>query len=339
MASRSRARKEYIEIVRKIFAREAPLQHRGEHYQIPYAGPDATGLGKPLKSILHANPDLKIYTAAISPAGLRTAGEVADGVQPFVMSPERADIVTEPVLEGRAAAGKGRTLADFDIAPFVTVVMGKDVQACRDAIKPHLALYIGGMGARGKNFYNDYAKRLGYEAAAVKIQDAYLAGRRDEAIAAVPDSLIDETALVGPPERIKDRLEAWKECAQGRQDRQHVAGRGQHRGAARHRRGGALAADLRAPNRESERQHHGCDGERTEDGQRQARHANRDAERRQVGDEAQRTLRSERVEDGRKEAEPRESRTRPARLSDVGAVRRATRAVSDHRDLAASPMP
>ena len=205
--------KEYIEIVRKIFAREAPLQHRGEHYQIPYAGPDATGLGKPLKSILHANPDLKIYTAAISPAGLRTAGEVADGVQPFVMSPERADIVTEPVLEGRVAAGKGRTLADFDIAPFVTVVMGKDVQACRDAIKPHLALYIGGMGARGKNFYNDYAKRLGYEAAAVKIQDAYLAGRRDEAIAAVPDSLIDETALVGPPERIKDRLGAWKECA------------------------------------------------------------------------------------------------------------------------------
>ena len=91
--------------------------------------------------------------------------------------------------------------------------MGKDLQACRDAIKPQLALYIGGMGARGKNFYNDYVKRMGYEAAAVKIQDAYLAGRRDEAIAAVPDSLIDETALVGPPERIKDRLQAWKECA------------------------------------------------------------------------------------------------------------------------------
>src|SRR5215468_5485403 len=123
--------REYIEIVRKIFAREAPLQHRGEHYQIPYAGPDATGLGKPLKSILHPNPDLKIYTAAISPAGLRTAGEVADGVQPFVMSPERAEIVTESVLEGRVAAGKGRTLAGFDIAPFVTVAMGKDLQACR----------------------------------------------------------------------------------------------------------------------------------------------------------------------------------------------------------------
>src|SRR5689334_16357265 len=123
--------KEYIEIVRKVFAREAPLQHRGEHYQIPYAGADASGLGKPLKSILHPDPDLKIYTAAITPAGLRAAGEVADGVQPFLMSPERTDIVTEPVLEGRLAAGKPQTLADFDIAPYVNVAMGNDLQACR----------------------------------------------------------------------------------------------------------------------------------------------------------------------------------------------------------------
>src|SRR6476661_6020939 len=205
--------KEYIEIVRKVFAREVPLQHRGAHYQIPYAGADASGLGKPLKSILHANPDLQIYTAAITPAGLRTAGEVADGVQPFMMSPEHTDIVTEPVLEGRLARGKGRSLAGFDITPSVPIAMGNTLQACRDAIKPQMALYIGGMGARGKNFYNDYASRMGYEAAAAKIQDAYLAGRRDEAIAAVPDSFIDETALVGSPERIKDRLQVWKESA------------------------------------------------------------------------------------------------------------------------------
>jgi F420-dependent oxidoreductase-like protein len=205
--------KEYIDIVRKVFAREAPLQHRGEHYQIPYAGPDASGLGKPLKSILHANPDLKIYTAAISPAGLRTAGEVADGVLPFMMSPEHAAIVTEPVLEGRRVAGRGETLANFDIAAFVPVAMGNDLQVCRDAIKPQMALYIGGMGARGKNFYNDYAKRMGHEAAAEKIQDAYLDGRREEAVAAVPDSLIDEIALVGPRERIKDRLRVWKESS------------------------------------------------------------------------------------------------------------------------------
>ena len=205
--------KEYIEIVRKVFAREAPLTHRGEHYQIPYAGADASGLGKPLKSILHPDRNLRIYTAAITPAGLRTAGEVADGVQPFMMSPERTDLVTGPVLEGRLAAGKGDSLGDFDIAPFVPVAMGKDLQACRDAIKPRMALYIGGMGARDKNFYNDYVRRMGYEAAAAKIQDAYLAGRRDEATAAVPDSLIDEIALVGPAERIRDRLAVWKQSS------------------------------------------------------------------------------------------------------------------------------
>jgi F420-dependent oxidoreductase-like protein len=207
--------REYIEIARKIFAREAPLEHKGEHYQIPYAGPDATGLGKPLKSTMHPSANIKIYMASFSPAGLRTAGEIADGVQPIYMSPERTGLVTEHVLEGMAAAGKGKTLADFDIAPFVRVAMGKDLQACRDALKPEMALYIGGMGARTKNFYNDYVKRLGYEEAAVKIQDAYLGGRKGEAAAAVPDKLIDETALVGSPERIKDRLQAWKGGAKG----------------------------------------------------------------------------------------------------------------------------
>jgi F420-dependent oxidoreductase-like protein len=205
--------REYIAIVRQAFAREAPLQHQGEHYQIPYSGPGATGLGKPLKSIVHASPGLKIYTAAISPAGLKTAGEVADGVQPIFMSPERTDLVCEPVLAGLSAAGGGKSLADFDIAPFVRVAMGNDLAACRDKIRPELALYIGGMGARSKNFYNDLVKRMGYADAAGKIQDAFLAGRRQEAAAAVPDSLIDETALVGPPQRIKDRLQAWKEGA------------------------------------------------------------------------------------------------------------------------------
>jgi F420-dependent oxidoreductase-like protein len=202
--------REYIDIVRTIFAREAPLEHRGAHYQIPYQGGDASGLGKPLKSIVRADPDLKIYTAAISPPGLRTAGEVADGVQPIFMSPEHTGVVTAPVLEGRAAAGKGQGLDGFDIAPYVRVAMGSDLQACRDSLKPEAALYIGGMGARSKNFYNDYVKRMGYEAAAAKIQDAFLDGRRQEAAAAVPDAFIDATALVGPPERIGDRLQAWK---------------------------------------------------------------------------------------------------------------------------------
>ena len=202
--------REYIEILRKILKREAPLQHDGELYQIPYTGPGATGLGKPLKSILHGDPDMPIYAASITPIGLKVAGEVADGVLPIFMSPEKAGLVTKPLREGIARGRAGRTLADFDVAPFVRINMGPDLQACRDALKPELALYIGGMGARSKNFYNDFAKQMGYEAAAAKIQDAFLGGRRAEAIAAVPDALVDETSLVGSPERIKDRLNAWK---------------------------------------------------------------------------------------------------------------------------------
>lgn len=205
--------REYIAIIRQIVERKGPLEHQGEHYQIPYNGPGATGLGKPLRSIIHGDPSLKIYTAAVAPAGLRTAGEAADGVLPFFMSPEKPEAITAPVIEGIAKQGRGKSLADFDIAPYVRIAVGDDLEACRDAIRPQLALYIGGMGARSKNFYNDAAKRLGYEVAAAKIQDLYLAKRRKEAEAAVPDALIDETSLVGPPERIRDRLEAWKEVA------------------------------------------------------------------------------------------------------------------------------
>jgi F420-dependent oxidoreductase-like protein len=203
--------REYIAIIREILERKAPLEFHGEHYQIPYTGRGATGLGKPLRSIIHGNPDLKIYTAAIAPAGLRTAGEVADGTLPIFMSPERPEAIVGPVREGIAKAGGGKTLADFDLAPYVRVSMGEDLAACRDAIRPHLALYIGGMGARSKNFYNDLTRRLGYEAAAADIQDHFLEGRRKEAEAAVPDALIDEISLVGPSDRVRDRLRAWKE--------------------------------------------------------------------------------------------------------------------------------
>lgn len=205
--------KEYVSIIRQIFARSGPLAHRGEHYQIPYVGPGATGLGKPLKSIVHPNPDLKIYTAAIGTAGLRTAGEVADGVLPFLMSPEKADLIAGPVLEGISKASTGNSLDNFDIAPYVRIRMSDDVEACRNAIRPELALYIGGMGARNKNFYNELAKRMGYEAEAAAIQDLFLAGKREEAAAQVPAALIDETSLVGSRDRIVDRLQAWKAVA------------------------------------------------------------------------------------------------------------------------------
>jgi F420-dependent oxidoreductase-like protein len=205
--------REYVSIVRSILAREAPLEHKGFHYQIPCLGEGTTGLGKPLKSILHGRPDMKIYTAAISPNGLRCAGEVADGVFPVWMSPAREDVILPHIQEGIATAGEGKSLGDFDLAPFVTVILGDEVDKCRMPVKGMLALYIGGMGARGRNFYNDYAKRLGYEEAAVRIQDLYLEGKKAEAMAAVPDELVDEVALVGPRERIAESLEAWKASA------------------------------------------------------------------------------------------------------------------------------
>jgi len=205
--------REYISIIRKIMAREAPLQHQGEYYQIPYKGPDATGLGKPLKSILYGRPDLKIYTASMGPQGIACAAEVADGLLPIWMNPEKTNLFLPDLERGFAKAGSGKSLKNFDLAPFVTCILGSDVEKCRMPVKENMALYIGGMGARGKNFYNDYAKRMGYEEAAAKIQDLYLGGKKAEAVAAVPDSLVDEVALVGPRERIVERLQAWKASA------------------------------------------------------------------------------------------------------------------------------
>ena len=211
--------REYIEIVRKILARDEPLVHEGFHYSIPYQGAGASGLGKPLKSILHGNASLKIFTGAISPAGVRTAAEVADGFFPLWMNPERFDLFEDALDEGFAKAGGGKSLETFAIAPFVHIRVGDDLEACRRPVKEQLALYVGGMGARDKNFYTDYVKRLGYAEAAATIQDAYLAGRRADAVAAVPDALVDDVALVGPRARIAERLGVWKDAAaKGRVD-------------------------------------------------------------------------------------------------------------------------
>ena len=203
--------REYVEIVRRILRREKPVEFRGEHYQIPYAGPGATGLGKPLRSILHGRPGLPIYLAAIGPRNVALAAEIADGWIPVFFSPRRIAMFREWLAEGFRAAGKagGPGERAFDVMPMVTVVVGDDVDACRQQVKPRLALYVGGMGARGRNFYNDVARRYGYDAAAAAIQDLYLAGRKDEAAAGVPDGLVDEVALCGPRERIRERLGEW----------------------------------------------------------------------------------------------------------------------------------
>jgi F420-dependent oxidoreductase-like protein len=192
--------REYVEIVRTALARET-VEHKGEHYAIPYDGPGATGLGKPLK--LMARPlraDVPIYLAAMGPKAVALAQEIADGWLPLFFVPERAREVFGDM--GRDG---------FDVAPSVPVVLLDDVKAARDALKPYYALYIGGMGSRGKNFYNELFTRYGYEAEAAAIQDAYLDGRQRDAAALVPDAFVDEAALVGPKERIAERLEAYRD--------------------------------------------------------------------------------------------------------------------------------
>ena len=203
--------REYVEIVRAIWARERPLEHQGEHYQIPYRGAGATGLGKPLRSILHGR-QIPIYIAATRPKSVAQAAEIADGWLAVWYSPYRTGFYRDALESGFRRAGGGKSLASFDVAPAVTVIQGDDVQACLDFVKPMLALYIGGMGARGKNFYNELACRYGFEAAAKKIQDLYLDGKKAEATAAVPNELADEVSLVGPPARIRDRLAAWRDA-------------------------------------------------------------------------------------------------------------------------------
>jgi len=205
--------REYVDIVRTILKREGPLEHHGAHYDIPYTGPGATGLGKPLKIIVHPRrADLPIYLAAIGPKNVELTAEIADGWLPIFFSPTRfRDTYGGAIDAGFAKAGGGKSLADFDVAPTVSVIVGDDIDTLRGFVKPMAALYIGGMGARGRNFYNDLACRYGFEDAAKTIQDLYLEGNKREAIAAVPDELIDEISLIGPKERIADRLEAWKE--------------------------------------------------------------------------------------------------------------------------------
>jgi F420-dependent oxidoreductase-like protein len=192
--------REYVAIVRSALARET-VEFHGVEYEVPYGGPGATRLGKPLKLMLRPfRADVPIYLAALSPKNVQLAFEIADGWLPIYFSPEKA----RATFEFGARDG-------FDIAPSVQVVVTDDVAAGRDLVRPTLGLYIGGMGARGANFYNALVRRYGYEADAERIQTLYLDGKQREAIAAVPDALVDEVALVGPRERIAVRLDAWRE--------------------------------------------------------------------------------------------------------------------------------
>jgi F420-dependent oxidoreductase-like protein len=194
--------RDYVAVVRKALARER-LEHHGPTLELPL--PD--GPGKALKlTIGPVQERLPIYLAAIGPRNTTLAAEIADGWMPFVFSPEHIDTVKPLLREGFARAGGGKGYVDFDIAPTMDVFISDDLEAARDVVRPLLALYIGGMGSREKNFYNQAARRYGFEDAAVRVQDLYLEGRRDEAAAALPGELIDLVSLVGPADRVRDRL-------------------------------------------------------------------------------------------------------------------------------------
>jgi F420-dependent oxidoreductase-like protein len=203
--------REYVNILRQIWAREKPVALDGKAYQLPYQGPGATGLGKPLRSILHTTR-LPIYLATMQPNSIRLTAEVADGWLPIWFSPQRMDMFRADIEEGFKKAGNGKSWKDFDIAAGCTVILGDDVKACLAQIKPTLALYVGGMGAKNKNFHNEMVSKYGYGDVAVKIQELYLAGRKAEATALVPDELCDELSLCGPEARIRQRYKAWAEC-------------------------------------------------------------------------------------------------------------------------------
>jgi F420-dependent oxidoreductase-like protein len=200
--------REYLAIVKLALAREAPLTFQGERYRIPYDGPDAAGLGKPLKSILHGRKDIPIFLGAMAPKGQELCGELCDGVLLTCMNPERPEVILDQVRAGRAKVGK--TLDGFEVAPTVVVSIGDDLDACRRPFKEQLALYVGGMGAKEKNFYREYLSRVGFEAECAQILELFMAGKRKEAVAAVPDAMVDTLYLVGPRGRIKERFEAWK---------------------------------------------------------------------------------------------------------------------------------
>ncbi len=204
--------REYVEIVRRILSRDEPVEFDGDTFQMPYRGPGATGLGKPLSLISKPlTADLPIYLAAIGPKNVALTAEIADGWLPVFFSPEQAAAVFEPLLvEGFGRSASNDKAETFDTAVTVFVSFDDDLDRARLAAKPTIALYVGGMGAKGRNFYNDLAHRYGYGEAAEQIQTAYLDGRSMDAVRAVPDELVDEVSLVGSRDRIADRLGAWR---------------------------------------------------------------------------------------------------------------------------------
>jgi F420-dependent oxidoreductase-like protein len=203
--------RDYVAIMRKIFRREGPVVHAGREISLPYDGPGSSGLGKPLRSILHMNADIPIFLGSENEATVKLCAEVCDGWLPLGFVPGSMPHYRPWLEHGLARAGGGKSLDKFEIFAMLPVVIERDVRAAFARMKPDVALYVGGMGARSKNFHNDLMVRQGFPEAAARIQELYLAGRKEEAAAAVPDELLDLRALVGPPERIRERYRAWED--------------------------------------------------------------------------------------------------------------------------------
>jgi F420-dependent oxidoreductase-like protein len=203
--------REYIDIFRAAVARAAPVEYQGRHYQLPLAG--GTGLGKPLRSILHPyRTEIPVYLGAEGPKNVALAAEIADGWNVIFFSPKMTDFYAAALAEGFARPGARHTAGTFDVVGGpMRIIVDEDIERAADLMRPTLALYVGGMGARGVNYHHEVFVRMGYEAEAKIIQDRYLAGDRAGAIAAVPTRMVEDVALIGPWAKIADEIPLWQD--------------------------------------------------------------------------------------------------------------------------------
>ena len=204
--------REYFEIIRAVIARGEPVVYDGKHYQLPLRPPAGTGLGKPLRSILHPyRTEIPLYLGAEGPKNVALGAEIADGWNVIFFSPKMNDFYADALAEGFARPAARHTAETFDVVGGpMAIIPDDDIERAADLLRPTLALYIGGMGARGVNFHNEVFVRMGYEAVAQKIQDHYLAGDKKSAIAAVPTALVEDVALIGPWAKIAEEMDRWR---------------------------------------------------------------------------------------------------------------------------------
>jgi F420-dependent oxidoreductase-like protein len=202
--------REYVQVIREIVRRDRPVEFHGEFFDMPFK--EGTGLGKPLKSTIHPfRTEIPIFLGAEGPKNVALAGEICDGWLPLFFSPKEDSWYRGCLEEGFARSGETDKAGRFEVAVPMTVVPGDDVEKCADMVRPMLALYAGGMGARDTNFHFDVFARMGWEDVAVKVQDLYLAGKKAEAAAAIPLAMVEDVALVGPLDKIRDEAARWRE--------------------------------------------------------------------------------------------------------------------------------